>query len=268
MFLYCPSKGADSQRILEQCSWREANNLQPKLIYLAKRHASMNKQQFISRWRSHGDLGMSRPRWVNIARYEHCDVVSPPDLAPYFSQDYDGIGLIWHRSPEYRAAHLADSASRSDMERDEAETFAEPINNCCALMQEINSFASEAHADGETGFYRWFRFWRSDHPVFHDHGPATVSARTLQAIKKQAESAGHAVHYKANLTVAPESEGRAAWGLDVALVEELSLSEASAVMQWRDAVSRSHPEGSMSEYVVDVLTMPVTLYQLGQAEPM
>lgn len=104
-------------------------DFQPKLIYLARRPAALDRAEFISRWRQHGALGMSMPRWRNIARYLHCDV----DPA---TPSHDGVGMIWHRSVEARHAHIADRSSRGAMERDEQATFAEPIVQCCLLTRE------------------------------------------------------------------------------------------------------------------------------------
>ena len=108
----------------------------PKLIYLARRNPALSREAFVKRWRQHGALGMSLPRWRNIAQYVHCDVLHPQAQAAEVDTEYDGIGLIWHRSPEARAAHIADTSSRQTMERDEEETFAEPIVTSCLLARE------------------------------------------------------------------------------------------------------------------------------------
>ena len=108
--------------------------MEPKLIYLAKRNPSLMREDFTARWRQHGALGMSMPRWVNIRRYVHCDVQQPG--IDGVSECYDGVGLIWHRSPEARARHRADNTSQGQMVDDEAHTFAEPVYNFCLLAEE------------------------------------------------------------------------------------------------------------------------------------
>jgi hypothetical protein len=144
--------------------------LRPKLIYLTRRNPTLSPEAFTSRWRRHGGLGMSLPRWRNIARYVHCDVLHTATGSPEIDTSYDGIGLIWHRSLQARAAHLADTSSRAAMERDEAETFAAPIGTCCVLTREtvlieprhgsgaskLTSFqhALPASADADPGLYR------------------------------------------------------------------------------------------------------------------
>jgi hypothetical protein len=83
--------------------------MEPKLIYLARRNPGLTRAGFTARWRQHGALGMSMPRWINIRRYVHCDVQQPG--VPGIDETYDGVGLIWHRSPEARARHRADNSS-------------------------------------------------------------------------------------------------------------------------------------------------------------
>jgi hypothetical protein len=122
------------------------DSFQPKLIYLARRHPSLDRQAFTRRWRKHAQLGMSRPRWINIARYVHCDIELPRPEERGFLGDHDGIGMIGHKSPEHRAAHIADSSSRLQMESDEAATFAEPITEVCLLAREEIMLAPPANA--------------------------------------------------------------------------------------------------------------------------
>jgi hypothetical protein len=126
-----------------------AASFQPKLIYLTKRHPTLSREAFTRRWRQHGALGMSLPRWRNIARYVHCDVLRPQTPTADLDSGYDGVGLIWHRSPQARAAHVADTSSRLTMERDEAETFALPIVNSCLLAREV-VLARRADAAGSS----------------------------------------------------------------------------------------------------------------------
>jgi hypothetical protein len=106
------------------------------LIYLTRRAAGLGRVGFTARWRDHAALGMSRPRWINIARYVHTDLIEPASDERAFLSDHDGIGMIWHRSPEHRAAHLADTGSRQEMEADEALTFARPIVEVAMLTAE------------------------------------------------------------------------------------------------------------------------------------
>lgn len=107
----------------------------PKLIYFAERHPSFDPAAFAARWRQHGALGMSLPRWRNILRYAQCDPVPLPaaGLEPLAC---DGVALVWYRSEATRLAHIADR-SGSVTKADEAETFARPVARFALLTDEI-----------------------------------------------------------------------------------------------------------------------------------
>ena len=175
-------------------------NLQPKLIYLTKRNPGLTRAEFIARWRLHGQLGISLPRWRNIARYVHVDLEQPADAC--LCADYDGIGMIWHKSPAHRAAHVADRSSRGIMERDEAETFAAPIADCCLIASEI-----VVHAPDPRARWKLTRFAASNSPAL---------------LPPSAEG------YARNHPLPPETSKPR--GLDVALVEEFWFSTRSAAI--------------------------------------
>lgn len=162
-------------------------NHQPKLIYLARHAPGLSRAGFTARWREHAALGMSRPRWRNIARYVHVD------LEP--GCGFDAIGMIWHRSPEHRAAHLADTTSRAEMEADEAATFARPIAESCLVAREE---VLVAPSDGAT--------WLMVAFLGHLHLELTV--------------ANHCGHIR-NFPLAPERGP--VWGLMSAQIDEFSF---------------------------------------------
>jgi len=178
----------------------ESEQFEPKLIYLAKRNLALSRPQFLRRWRQHGALGMSLPRWKNISRYVHCDVLHPTTDAAVFNDNYDGVGLIWHRSAQARAAHLADTTSRSTMERDEFETFSEPIVDSCLLAREE---MVQRHDLAASALTKLFYFSTSG-----TNGAARAwSARGI-------ESRGHVV----NRSLPPV--GADNWGLKFRVVDE------------------------------------------------
>lgn len=107
----------------------------PKIIYLAQRRLGLTPAAFVLRWRQHGALGMSQPRWINMARYLHCDVLRDVDV-PGASDEYDGVGEIWFRSEQHRLARNAQVASQSVMEADEAQTFRQPVAATRQLFDE------------------------------------------------------------------------------------------------------------------------------------
>lgn len=176
------------------------DHFQPKLIYLTRRHPSLGRTEFTARWRRHGQLGMSRPRWKNIARYVHCDIDLPGPGLQDILGDYDGIGMIWHRSPTHRTAHLADATSKAEMEADEAETFAAPIGQVCVLVREEVEQSPEAGAS-----WKLVRFSSS----------SDVTAKPAGCIG-----------LVRNRPLEPEAED--GWGLKCALIEEFWFASREA----------------------------------------
>lgn len=207
---------------------------EPKLIYLTRRHPALSRADFRARWRRHGALGMSRPRWQNIAQYMHCDVVD--------DSGYDGIGLIWHRSPAHRAAHLADAASRTDMEHDELETFAQPIVNDCLLAQE--HVLQEPSTALATALRLFLLFKSIPSDATTALAAAARRARRLQAAALQARG------QLLNLTLPPERPPH--WGLRFAQIEEWRFDDLAT------AQAASATLGDQS--TLAVITSEVPLY--------
>jgi hypothetical protein len=223
------------------------DDFQPKLIYLARRHPALTREAFTPRWRQHGALGMSRPRWRNIARYVHGDVIDRDDC--------DAIGLIWHRSRAARAAHLADTDSRLQMERDENDTFAEPIVNVCLLAREYvlrgpPAMPITTHGHPESnGPVKLTRFLLT-------HAPADATELRLRLDAAELPLLGHVI----NLPLPPErGDG---WGLRCACVEELWFTNLEDAR--RAALVAAAAPGSNAG-TISVLTREVLLYQI-QAE--
>lgn len=220
------------------------DDFQPKLIYLARRHPAVSREAFTRRWRQHGALGMSRPRWKNIARYVHGDVLD--------SIDYDGIGLIWHRSRSARAAHLADTDSRLQMEQDELETFAEPIVNSCLLAREyvlLEPPSCSVSADGAAD---------PDGPVKLTRFLAAHSPAQSTELRMRLDAAGVALHgHVINRTLPPERGD--AWGLRHACVEELWFANLDDARR-AALVAAGAPGAGIA--AVAVLTRDVLLHQI------
>ena len=123
----------------------------PKLIYIAQRHPRYGHDAFIERWRQHAALGMSQPRWRNVARYLHCDRVEGlPSSLP--SLECDGVAIVVYRSVEARDAHVADETARRIMKEDELDTFAQPVAYTSMLVRE--AVEREGSLDG----FRLFLF--------------------------------------------------------------------------------------------------------------
>lgn len=103
----------------------------PKLIYFAERHPALDAAGFVARWRQHGRLGMSLPRWRNIARYLQCDRIDLPGTLTC-----DGVALVTYRSEATLRAHVADRDGSAIMKADELETFARPVAGFAVLTEE------------------------------------------------------------------------------------------------------------------------------------
>jgi hypothetical protein len=207
----------------------ETADFQPKLIYLARRHPALTREQFVGRWRQHGALGMSLPRWRNIAHYVHCDVLD--------DSCYDAIGLIWHRSPNHRAAHIADTSSRLEMESDERATFARPIVQDCLIARE---YVQRAPPTARPSAAKVF--------VFADAIDASAAAQRHARIADLAYAPSVVLY---NHALPPERG--TAWGLRYASVEEYGFDDLPAA-QRAVAMLRSDSQA------LCVLTNEVTLY--------
>lgn len=204
--------------------------MQPKLIYLARRSPGLGRAAFTPRWRQHGALGMSRPRWKNIARYVHCDVLD--------DSGYDAIGLIWHRSAEHRAAHLADTSSRLDMERDEAATFARPIVEDCLLARETVLSPPAVAADEARKVFAFFT-----------SAPATPLDPRLRQLHRVGAPALGCVR---NEALPPERAS--GWGLRFPLIEEFWFGDDDSA---RRAAAQLQAQGAASA----IITNHVCLYR-------
>lgn len=100
----------------------------PKLIYFAERHPALGREGFRARWREHGRLGMSLPRWRNVLRYTQGDALDGDAAC-------DGVATVLFRSEAARLAHIADpdgAVTRAD----EAAVFARPVRMFAVLTIE------------------------------------------------------------------------------------------------------------------------------------
>jgi hypothetical protein len=209
-------------------------DFEPKLIYLARRQPTLTRAEFRDRWRRHGALGMSRPRWKNISQYVHCDVLD--------DSGYDGIGLIWHRSPAHRAAHLADTSSRLDMERDEQETFSRPIVEDCLLARE-HVIQPVATRWGSAA--RLFLFL-ADLPTSTDSALAAATGRAQRLQSAALTPRGQLL----DVALPPERPPR--WGLPYPQIEEWRFDDHA------DALAAANVLGDSA--ALAVITNEVPLY--------
>lgn len=225
--------------------------IRPKLMYLARRNPALSSQQFTTRWRQHGALGMSMPRWKNIWRYVHCDVLSSA-----VGGNYDGVGIVWHKSPESRLAHRQDTSSQAAMEADEAQTFDRLVVNFCALVEETTVMDS-----GRAAPFKVIRFAKRREGIGHEEFVAGMEAyakHLLAAPKVE----GKVRKFVQNLS-AP-SESTRPWGLGYDYIEELWFDTIDHATQARQALDEWPPMLCGERDLVTVLTNEVVLYDVEQ----
>jgi hypothetical protein len=237
--------------------------MQPKLIYLAQRRPGMSRQDFVARWRQHGALGMSRPRWKNIARYVHCDILSAGADMPGISNDYDGVGLIWHKSPQARLAHRADTSSQADMEFDEERTFREPVANFCLLATETQRLVFGVIDDA---VIKLFRFLKCEDPSQRDLLIRKTGEQRRQMLAGSSARRGWPIGYCMNATLAPQSEGLSAWGLAADCTEEFWFKEIDELVLFRQHLTADptllNPTDSQMASRIEVITNEVILHDV------
>jgi EthD domain len=223
---------------------------QPKLIYLARRNPALSRREFVVRWRRHGALGMSLPRWRNVARYVHCDALDPSAPTATIDADHDAIGIVWHRSPAARAAHLADTGSRRQMEQDELETFARPIVETCLLAREHLLLAPPATSATTVKLTRLLRAGDGVPP------PGEAFTREFVATRQRALAAAGAPVRGHVLDVPLPPERGAGWGLCCAAIEEFWFDDLTAAQAAAGALA-TDPVAPAS---LALLTNEVLLY--------
>ena len=237
--------------------------MQPKLIYLAQRRPDTGREEFVTRWRQHGVLGMSRPRWKNIARYVHCDVLDAGADIPGISNDYDGVGLIWHKSPQARVAHRADVSSQADMEFDEERTFREPVANFCLLATETQKLMTGSIVDNAV---KLFRFLKCEDSSQRDRLSRKLSEQHRQLRATSIDAQSWPIASCVNTTLAPQLEGLIAWGLAADCSEEFWFKDLDDLQSFRQHCdlnpTLSHLSDCQIASRIEVITNEVVLHDV------
>ena len=141
----------------------------PKLLYIARRHPGLAPGAFVPRWREHAALGMSQPRWRNVALYLHADAIAGLE-GHSGALAADGVAVVVYRSEAARQAHLADEAARRLMKADELHTFDAPVAQTSLLVQ-----AQTLHPLHRQG-PRLFVWWQATAPDFDAAWQAATAA--------------------------------------------------------------------------------------------
>ena len=191
-----------------------------------------------------------------MVRYVHCDVLAAPPAAASLDSGFDGIGIVWHRSPAARAAHLADTSSRERMERDEQETFARPIVQTCLVTGERVLLAPRS----DVGSFKITRLLTA-----RDRSQGAELARLREsegaALRRQLREAGIEVHgHVVDVPLPPENGVR--WGLDVDCIEELWFGSSEDAVLAAEHLAAHDPLRSAPRPAarIQILTNEVELY--------
>ena len=219
----------------------------PKLVYFAERHPALGPAEFVERWRRHGALGMSLPRWRNILRYAQCDPVPLPraGLEPLAC---DGVALVWYRSEATRQAHIADR-SGSVTKADEAETFARPVARFALLTDEV------VFEPGEPRRRKQFIAIRRAEPLrpteFLDLWAGAFGPRLAAAIRTIDPRGGYVQNHAR--PIAP-----AVAGFEADCIDEISVKDPGAFLDlFRAELARA----PLTASVRAILTDETVLYQ-------
>ncbi|HEY5754748.1 MAG TPA: EthD domain-containing protein [Steroidobacter sp.] len=221
--------------------------IRPKLMYLARRNPALSCEQFTPRWRQHGALGMSMPRWKNIWRYVHCDVL------PESGDDFDGVGIVWHTSPESRRAHREDTSSQGTMEADEVQTFDQLVVNFCALMEE-----RVVQEPRRTASAKLIRFAMCQPNVVREDFAASALAHAINLL---ATPIGQSIRGLVQNHAQPTETGRP-WGLPYDYIEEIWFDSVQDAARARAGLRGVLPSLCASGEPIAVLTNEVVLYDL------
>jgi hypothetical protein len=219
----------------------------PKLLYFAERHPHFSPAEFKERWRRHGALGMSLPRWRNILRYAQCDPVVCP-LAGLAPLECDGVAMVWYRSEATRQAHVADR-SGSVTKADESETFARPVARFALLTDEI------VFLSGEAGRLKLFmavhRTAALSRAEFHDLWSGVFGPRLAAAIGMTDPHGGYIQNH-----ARPAAEG--ATGFEADCIDEISVKDPAAFL---DRLRAELARAPLAASVRVLVTEEMVLYQ-------
>jgi EthD domain len=161
--------------------------MEPKQIYITKRAPEYTREQWGARWRRHGSFVRSLPLWAQIRHYEQCRVMGPTfaEAAQFegLSHAYDGVGMVWFRSPDAVGAALADPTVESVFD-DEKDVFNDPIADTSLFTREVVFRDTGATTVKLVGFLRRRRgLTREEFSEIweHQHGQLFLSVPEIDA---------------------------------------------------------------------------------------
>ena len=182
---------------------------------------------------------------------------------PGISDDYDGVGLIWHKSPQARLAHRADVSSQADMEFDEERTFREPVSNFCLLAAETQRLMIASPDDNAVKLFRLLKYEDS---AKCDSLIRKTGEQRRQVLAGSIAAEGWPIGYCMNTTLPPQSEGLSAWGLAADCIEEFWFKDLDELRLFRrrlaaEAALLSPTDGPIAS-CIEVITNEVILHDV------
>ncbi len=195
--------------------------MRPKLIYFAERHPSFDRDGFRQRWRQHGRLGASLPRWKNVARYAQCDRIDGGLQGTEI--DCDGVATVLFHSEATRLAHIADPDG-AITKADEAKTFARPVRGFSVL--------TEPHDVLQGGFAAATKIFVAvcrRQSLAAERFAECWTSGVARAVARQFGEAGLGCAYVQNLRRADWAAGGV--GFEVDCIDEITSSDPVAA--WR-----------------------------------
>jgi hypothetical protein len=232
----------------------------PKLIYLARRHPALSRVDFPARWRRHGRLGMSLPRWRNIWRYTQCDALPWTSAPLRVAAECDGVGLVWYRSAQARAQHV-DDADRAIMAQDELETFDRPVRAASFLAREI--VLEPPRFDGITVFCLLFP--HSNAPL--DATLSFVAGQRSERLHRALRGVDSPAGYTLNLPY-DNGAGGITSGLGCIAIDEISIDSLASAEQLSSSLAGAlDADRSLGiERIEVVLAKKLLLYQASEPQ--
>jgi hypothetical protein len=108
-----------------------------KRAYLVRRNPRLTAEEFPRRWKQHSDLGQTFPDVVaRNRRVAYCLANKALGERIGATGEYDGVGLLWLRSPEALEAANTDPTAIPTMRADELKVFHQLVFNSAVLVEE------------------------------------------------------------------------------------------------------------------------------------
>ncbi len=108
-----------------------------KRAYLVRRNPRLTAAEFPGRWRQHSDLGGTFPEVrARNRKLVYCLVDHVAGQRIGADRTFDGVGLLWLRSPEMLDAPISDPTAIPTMRADELKVFHQQAFASSVMLEE------------------------------------------------------------------------------------------------------------------------------------